>query len=218
MAFYSYAHVPWIKGNGQRGYRDEDLPSAASKRLQYETGKALLEKVGYIEIGMDHFALQTDALYKAMQNETLHRNFMGYTASKTQAMIGLGASSISDSWYGFAQNVKSIEAYYHLIEQNIIPVYRGHILNTEDLTIRKHILNLMCHFKTSWLTTELTFSELPEVLIKLKEFETDGLLEFQRKQVTVTEKGKPFIRNICMAFDVLLQRKRPETQLFSMTI
>lgn len=218
LAFYSYAHVPWIKGNGQRGYRDEDLPSAASKRLQYETGKALLEKVGYIEIGMDHFALQTDALYKAMQNETLHRNFMGYTASKTQAMIGLGASSISDSWYGFAQNVKSIEAYYHLIEQNIIPVYRGHILNTEDLTIRKHILNLMCHFKTSWLTTELTFSELPEVLIKLKEFETDGLLEFQRKQVTVTEKGKPFIRNICMAFDVLLQRKRPETQLFSMTI
>ncbi|MDC1505373.1 oxygen-independent coproporphyrinogen III oxidase [Winogradskyella sp.] len=218
LAFYSYAHVPWIKGNGQRGYRDEDLPSAASKRLQYETGKALLEKVGYIEIGMDHFALQTDALYKAMQNETLHRNFMGYTASKTQTMIGLGASSISDSWYGFAQNVKSIEAYYHLIEQNIIPVYRGHILNTEDLTIRKHILNLMCHFKTSWLTTELTFSELPEVLIKLKEFETDGLLEFQRKQVTVTEKGKPFIRNICMAFDVLLQRKRPETQLFSMTI
>lgn len=218
LAFYSYAHVPWIKGNGQRGYRDEDLPSAASKRLQYETGKALLEKVGYIEIGMDHFALQTDALHKAMQNETLHRNFMGYTASKTQAMIGLGASSISDSWYGFAQNVKSIEAYYHLIEQNIIPVYRGHILNTEDLTIRKHILNLMCHFKTPWLTTEFTFSELPEVLIKLKEFETDGLLEFQRKQVTVTEKGKPFIRNICMAFDVLLQRKRPETQLFSMTI
>lgn len=218
IAFYSYAHVPWVKGNGQRGFKDKDLPSADSKRNQYETGKRLLEKVGYSEIGMDHFALKSDSLYKAMRNKTLHRNFMGYTAFKTKAMIGLGASSISDSWYGFAQNVKSIEEYYHLIDEGIIPVYRGHILNTEDRRIRKHILNLMCHFKTSWLNHEMTFLELPEVLLKLKEFELDGLLEFERKQVTVTEKGKPFIRNICMAFDLLLQRKKPETKLFSMTI
>ncbi|WP_299124180.1 oxygen-independent coproporphyrinogen III oxidase [uncultured Winogradskyella sp.] len=218
IAFYSYAHVPWIKGNGQRGFNDSDLPSGESKRQQYEIGKRILENVGYKEIGMDHFALKSDSLYKAMQNETLHRNFMGYTPSKTQAMIGLGASSISDSWYGFAQNVKSIEEYYHLIEEGIIPVYRGHILNTEDLIIRGHILNLMCNFKTSWLTNDMVFEELPEVLIKLKEFEQDGLLEFERKQVTITEKGKPFVRNICMAFDLLLQRKKPETQLFSMTI
>ncbi len=218
IAFYSYAHVPWIKGNGQRGFKDEDLPSGESKRQQYETGKYLLEQVGYEEIGMDHFALKKDSLYQAMETETLHRNFMGYTASKTQAMIGLGVSSISDSWYGFAQNVKSIEDYYHLVNEDIIPIYRGHILNAEDLIIRKHILNLMCHFKTSWLHAEMVFKELPEVLIKLKEFEQDGLIEFERKQLTVTEKGQPFIRNICMAFDLLLQRKKPNTQLFSMTI
>ncbi|MUU78186.1 oxygen-independent coproporphyrinogen III oxidase [Winogradskyella endarachnes] len=218
IAFYSYAHVPWIKGNGQRGFNDTDLPTADSKRKQYEIGKQYLETAGYIEIGMDHFALKTDSLYQAMKNETLHRNFMGYTASKTQAMIGLGVSSISDSWYGFAQNVKSIEAYYNLIEKNIIPVFKGHILNTEDLIIRKHILNLMCNFKTEWTNKDAIFNDLPEVLIKLKEFELDGLLQFGNKQVIVTEKGKPFIRNICMAFDVLLQRKKPETKLFSMTI
>lgn len=218
IAFYSYAHVPWIKGNGQRGFNNEDLPSGASKRQQYETGKQLLEKVGYIEIGMDHFALNTDSLYKAMETKKLHRNFMGYTASKTKAMIGLGVSSISDSWYGFAQNVKSIEEYYHLIEEGIIPIYRGHILSKEDLTIRRHILNLMCHFETSWAHEELTFNEIPETLIKLKEFENDGLLNFGKEQITVTKKGKPFIRNICMAFDLLLQRKKPDTQLFSMTI
>jgi oxygen-independent coproporphyrinogen-3 oxidase len=218
IAFYSYAHVPWIKGNGQRGFKDADLPSGESKRRQYEIGKQRLENAGYVEIGMDHFALKSDSLYEAMKNETLHRNFMGYTASKTQAMIGLGASSISDSWYGFAQNVKSIEEYYHLINEGIIPVYRGHILNTEDLIIRKHILNLMCHFKTTWSDDTLTFNELPEILIKLKEFESDGLLQFGIKQIKVTEKGKPFIRNICMAFDLLLQRKKPDTQLFSMTI
>ncbi|EPR72123.1 Coproporphyrinogen III oxidase, oxygen-independent [Winogradskyella psychrotolerans RS-3] len=218
IAFYSYAHVPWIKGNGQRGFSDADLPTPDSKRQQYETGKQHFEAAGYVEIGMDHFALKTDSLYKAMENETLHRNFMGYTASKTQAMIGLGVSSISDSWYGFAQNVKSNEEYYHLLEHNIIPVFKGHILNAEDLAIRKHILNLMCNFKTDWEDDTLEFEELPEVLIKLKEFELDGLLQFEYKQVIVTEKGKAFIRNICMAFDLLLQRKKPETQLFSMTI
>ena len=218
LAFYSYAHVPWIKGNGQRGFIDTDLPSAELKRNQYELGKELLAEVGYEEIGMDHFALTTDSLYQSMTHGDLHRNFMGYTASKTQAMIGLGVSSISDSWYGFAQNVKGIESYYNLLKDNIIPVYRGHVLNDEDLTIRKHILNLMCRFETSWTKDSLYFDELPEALILLKEMEKDGLLQVYSNKIKVTKKGQPFVRNICMAFDVLLQRKQPDTQLFSMTV
>ncbi|WP_396603202.1 oxygen-independent coproporphyrinogen III oxidase [Algibacter sp. R77976] len=218
LAFYSYAHVPWIKGNGQRGFNDDDLPSAKLKRNQYELGKALLAEVGYEEIGMDHFALPTDSLYKSMEHGDLHRNFMGYTASKTQAMIGLGVSSISDSWYGFSQNVKEIERYYNLLKDNIVPVYRGHILNEEDLIIRKHILNLMCQFKTNWTKNSLYFKELPETIIQLKEMEKDGLLKIYANKIEVTKKGQPFVRNICMAFDVLLQRKKPDTQLFSMTV
>ena len=218
LAFYSYAHVPWIKGNGQRGFNDNDLPEPELKRQQYELGKQLLAQVGYHEIGMDHFALSTDSLYKSMLKGKLHRNFMGYTASKTLAMIGLGVSSISDSWYGFAQNEKSMESYYHLLKENIIPVYRGHSLSEEDLIIRKHILNLMCQFKTSWSQNSLYFTELPEVLIKLKEMEVDGLLSINANTIEVTKKGQPFVRNICMAFDLLLQRKQPNTQLFSMTV
>jgi oxygen-independent coproporphyrinogen-3 oxidase len=218
LAFYSYAHVPWIKGNGQRGFKEENLPSPETKRRQYELGKELLTEAGFVEIGMDHFALKSDSLYKSIEEKKLHRNFMGYSASKTQAMIGLGVSSISDSWYGFAQNVKGLEEYYHLISENIIPVFRGHILNNMDLIIRKHILNLMCLFETSWDTEETYFKELPEVLEKLGEMETDGLLKINENSIHVTERGKPFVRNICMAFDLLLQEKMPETQLFSMTI
>ena len=218
LAFYSYAHVPWIKGNGQRGFKDTDLPSAELKRRQYEDGKKLLAEVGYHEIGMDHFALTTDSLYQSMIEGKLHRNFMGYTASKTQAMIGLGVSSISDSWYGFAQNVKSIEEYYNLISEKTIPVYRGHILDKEDLIIRRHILNLMCQFKTSWNSDELYFNELPEVLNNLNEMKKDGLLNIGATSIAITKKGYPFVRNICMAFDLLLQRKKPDRQLFSMTI
>lgn len=218
LAFYSYAHVPWIKGNGQRGFNDSDLPSAELKRTQYELGKEMLTQVGYHEIGMDHFALPTDSLYQSLIESKLHRNFMGYTASKTQAMIGLGVSSISDSWYGFSQNVKGLESYYNLINDTILPVYRGHILNEEDLIIRKHILNLMCRFKTSWTSDNLYFKELPDALVQLKEMETDGLVHIKENSIEVTKKGQPFVRNICMAFDVLLQRKAPNTQLFSMTV
>jgi oxygen-independent coproporphyrinogen-3 oxidase len=218
LAFYSYAHVPWIKGNGQRGFKDEDVPKDEEKRKLYEVGKALLSHKGYHEIGMDHFALEDDAMYKAFKAGKLHRNFMGYTASKTQLMIGLGVSSISDSWYAFAQNEKELETYYARLSQNELPVYRGHVLTEEDLIIRRHILNLMCQFNTSWQNDDLYFEELPEVLAQLHEMEHDGLLQIKPNSLVVTEKGKAFVRNICMAFDLRLKRKTPQTLLFSMTV
>ncbi|AWK05265.1 oxygen-independent coproporphyrinogen III oxidase [Flavobacterium crocinum] len=218
LAFYSYAHVPWIKGNGQRGFNDENLPKDAEKRQLYEIGKKLLSQNGYHEIGMDHFALEADSLYKAAHNGKLHRNFMGYSASKTQVMIGLGVSSISDSWYSFAQNTKNLEDYYQLLEWDKLPVVKGHILNEEDLIIRKHILNLTCELQTSWTKESLNFIELPEVLIALQEIENDGLIVIEENSIKITEAGRPFVRNICMAFDLHLKRKSPETNLFSMTV
>jgi len=218
LAFYSYAHVPWIKGNGQRGFKDEDLPKDDEKRLLYEVGKKHLSEKGYHEIGMDHFALATDSLYHSFKNGNLHRNFMGYTSSKTQVMIGLGVSSISDSWYSFAQNVKTLEEYYDLLAQNELPIFRGHLLTTEDLIIRKHILNLMCQFHTTWAEYGTYFSELPEVLGRLEEMKNDGLVQITENAITVTEKGKAFVRNICMAFDLRMTRNVPDTELFSMTV
>jgi oxygen-independent coproporphyrinogen-3 oxidase len=219
LAFYSYAHVPWIKGNGQRGFKDEDVPKDEAKRQLYEVGKSLLADKGYYEIGMDHFAQKDDAMYTAFKEGKLHRNFMGYTASKTQVMIGLGVSSISDSWYAFAQNEKELEPYYNRLEQNEIPVFRGHVLTEEDLTIRKHILNLMCQFYTTWENDPFYFQTLlPEILYNLDELQNDGLIELTHNSLTVTEKGKPFVRNICMAFDLRLKRNAPTTQLFSMTV
>lgn len=218
IAFYSYAHVPWIKGNGQRGFDESNLPSGDEKRRLYETGKKHLTDVGYIEIGMDHFALPTDGLYKSFKNHSMHRNFMGYTASKTQLMIGLGVSSISDSWYGFAQNEKEIEVYYKRIDNNEIPVFRGHLLNEEDLTVRKHILNLMCQFTTSWEDEKMYVPEISEITEQLHEMVDDGLMTISDKKIEILEAGKPFVRNVCMAFDLRLQRNKPETKIFSMTI
>jgi oxygen-independent coproporphyrinogen-3 oxidase len=218
LAFYSYAHVPWIKGNGQRDFKDEDIPKDDEKRALYEVGKNLLYENDYYEIGMDHFALKTDSLYQSFKKGNLHRNFMGYSSSKTQLMIGLGVSSIGDSWYSFAQNTKVLKEYYRLLESDKLPIFRGHLLTSEDLIIRKHILNLMCQFETSWEDKSSYLDEIPEILIQLKEIEKDGLIIIQKNGIQVTDAGKPFIRNICMAFDLRLRRKAPKTQLFSMTI
>ena len=218
LAFYSYAHVPWMKGNGQRGFKDEDVPKDEQKRQMYEEGKRKLDESGYLEIGMDHFALPQDAMTVAFHKGNLHRNFMGYSASKTQLMIGLGVSAISDSWLGFGQNVKSFDDYYQMLEWDQIPVNKGHILTEEDLIVRKHILNIMCKFHTTWNSENTYFEGISEVLPQLQEFEQDGLLEFISNGIQVTEKGKAFVRNICMAFDMRLQRKAPDRQLFSMTV
>jgi len=217
IAFYSYAHVPWIKP-GQRSFTEKDLPQGIEKSILYEEGKALLEAKGYVEIGMDHFALKSDSLFDAMQTGNLHRNFMGYTSGRNQLLIGLGVSSISDSWTAFAQNVKTIEQYYKLLEENSFPIFKGHLLNDEDLIIRKHILNIMCNFETDWENPASQFVELEQVIMALQELEKDGLVVLSPFHLKVTEKGRAFLRNICMAFDLRLLRKQPATTLFSTTV
>ena len=217
LAFYSYAHVPWIKGVGQRGFDENDLPSGEEKRKLYENGKKLLEDLGYKEVGMDHFALEHDDLYQSMVSGDIHRNFMGYSSSKTQLMIGLGMSAISDSWYAFAQNEKTVEDYQKRVEEGKIPVFRGHILNDEDLKIRQHILNLMCRLETSW-DLQTSFPEIENALQALKEMEIDGLVEISNNSIKITEKGRAFTRNVAMTFDLRMLRNKPETRIFSMTI
>lgn len=217
LAFYSYAHVPWVKGVGQRGFDENDLPSGEEKRRLYEDGKQLLEELGYIEVGMDHFSLEHDDLYQSLIQKKLHRNFMGYTSSKTQLMVGLGMSAISDSWYAFAQNVKTVEEYQKIVEEGVIPVVKGHILSNEDLTVRRHILNLMCQLETTF-DIQNSFPELENAFGMLKEMESDELVEIHGSQIKITEKGRAFTRNVAMVFDLRMMRNKPETRIFSMTI
>jgi oxygen-independent coproporphyrinogen-3 oxidase len=217
IAYYSYAHVPWIKGVGQRGFDENDLPKDNEKRYLYELGKQLFFENGYVEIGMDHFALPSDSLHAAMVSKRLHRNFMGYTAGKTELMIGLGMSSISDSWYAFAQNEKSVEVYTERVNRGELPIFRGHLLNETDLILRRHILNLMCNLETDW-NEGLSSDMKHEIIERLGELIKDGLVDVDDKKVVAKEEGRKFVRNICMAFDLKLIENQPETRIFSMTI
>ena len=216
IAFYSYAHVPWIKGSGQRAYQESDLPDSVLKRRLYENGRQALLQAGYVEIGMDHFALPNDRLFKAMEQGHLHRNFMGYTENHTNVLIGLGVSAISDCWSAFSQNVKTVREYFQCLDNGTSPAFRGHILNEEDLILRKHILNLMCNFSTQWQPADKSFR--PLIIENLEEFEKDGLVSLSADHVSVTDPGRAFVRNICMAFDLRMKRHDSEIKLFSMTV
>jgi oxygen-independent coproporphyrinogen III oxidase len=217
LAFYSYAHVPWIKP-AQRAYSEADLPLGSEKRALYELGRTLLEDTGYREIGMDHFALPTDSLSKAMDAGTLHRNFMGYTPQYTRLSVALGASSIGDTWAAFMQNEKTIEAYSAAVDEGRFPIQRGHILTEEDQVLRQHILNVMCRFETSWEQPEQQCESLHDGIERLTELVDDGLLERAPFSLKVTDAGRPFIRNICMALDARYWRKQPEGALFSQSV
>lgn len=217
IAFYSYAHVPWVKP-GQRHFTEDDLPSGDEKRALYEFGRGMLEEAGYREVGMDHFALESDSLWRASTRGTLHRNFMGYTRRLVSPLIGLGVSSISDSWDVFVQNEKQVERYEKLVTKGEIPIFRGHQLNDEDQILRRHILNLMSRFETSWDSLAVYVPYLDTVAEKLEQPIRDGLVKLQGKHCKITSNGKAFLRNICMAFDARLERAAPQTQLFSRTI
>lgn len=216
IAFYSYAHVPWVKP-GQRRYNEADLPSPSQKQELYELGRKKLKAGGFLDIGMDHFTLISDSLYSAEMNGELHRNFMGYTHQYSKLMIGLGVSSISDTWSAFAQNVKKVEDYIHLVNEGQLPVFKGHELTKEDQVLRQHILNIMCKGMTSWKLPEEQCEAFNEGMERMRWLAQDGLVMLSEHQLLVTPLGKRFLRNICMALDARLWANQPETQLFSLT-
>lgn len=217
IAFYSYAHVPW-KSKGQRRYTEADLPAADNKWKMYQRGRELLEKTGLQPIGMDHFALVTDKLYKASLVGKMHRNFMGYTTTQSKLLIGLGASAISDSWNAFVQNEKEVEAYEEKIERDEWPIITGHKLNEEDLLLRKNILQLMCENKTVIARENFDEAFYNEIVNKLRSLETDKLITLNRDTIYVTPLGKTFIRNICSSLDSRMWRGQQAQGIFSRAI
>jgi oxygen-independent coproporphyrinogen III oxidase len=216
LAFYSYAHVPWVIP-GQRGYEDADLPSDVGKRLLYETGCRFLKEQGYHDIGMDHFALPHDALYNAMRIGRLHRNFMGYTTSNTDLLIGLGTSAISDAKYAYAQNLKQVENYERVVVNNELAIFKGHLQTEEDTLLKACIMHLACNGK---LTIELLSQIQDEQLLnEVNIMQSEGILLVTPDGISITDTGKAFIRNVCSVFDKRMKSTQGNaSQTFSKAI
>lgn len=215
IAFYSYAHLPSAFPS-QKSF-EQFLPKESEKRNLYEKGKKILLEMGYLEVGMDHFALENDPLYIAKKSKTLHRNFMGYTTSPSKILLGLGNSSISDVYYAYAQNTKEIDLYKEQISLGHFAISKGHMMSKEDIETRNLILKLICNHEADW--NFCYYSVLGKRnWEKLKTFAEEGILEFDAKGIKILPKGLPFVRNVCMVFDFRMQEKEERKFGFSKSI
>ena len=210
IAYYSYAHVPSMRP-AQKSY-EAHLPDEDDKWEFMQIGKDSFAHAGYEEVGMDHYVLPGDELLEARMNNELHRNFMGYTPFTSKLLIGLGVSAISDSWSGFAQNEKSISKYYELLELGELPIIKGHIHTKQDLFFRKHILNLMCDFETTWHETEFMEHGVTLNYRLLDQMQEDGLVTYNETGMKVSPEGREVIRVICTVLDARMNKANTALQ------
>jgi oxygen-independent coproporphyrinogen III oxidase len=223
VAVYSYAFVPWIQAH-QKQIHLEDLPPREVKLELFGIAFELFTAAGYVQIGMDHFALPTDALARAARERTLHRNFMGYTTHPAQDSIGFGVSAIGEIGGAFAQNTKKLTRYEEALAQDLPPVERGFERSRDDVIRRDVIQSLMCNFHLDVRSIERlhgidfatyfapSLEELDEGPV------AHGFVVRDADAIEVTEAGRLFVRNVCMAFDAYLKRHDGDRTRFSRTV
>jgi oxygen-independent coproporphyrinogen-3 oxidase len=223
VAVYSFAFVPWIRGN-QKKTDPATLPTPAVKFELFGQAMAAFLEAGYRQIGMDHFALPDDEMSVAQGQGRLQRNFMGYTVMPAADQIGLGVSSIGDVRGAFAQNVKKLSTYYQALDAGRLPIERGYILDDDDKLRRHVITNLMCNFVLDIPAVEAKFGirfaeRFALELGELNEPVGHGFVEVDETAIRVTQMGRLFVRNICMIFDRYLRAKQADGKpTFSRTV
>ncbi|MBI2236328.1 MAG: oxygen-independent coproporphyrinogen III oxidase [Magnetospirillum sp.] len=209
VALFGYAHVPWMKKH-QRLIPEESLPDTATRFAQYEQGCRLLtETLGYVQVGLDHFAAPDDELAVALKATRLHRNFQGYTTDTAPALIGLGASGIGSLPQGYVANEGDIHAYQRAIVEGRLPTARGVAVSADDLIRRDIIERLMCDLEVDLdqVAGRHGSAERFEVeLASLTPLQADGLVTVDGRHITVTDDGRTLVRAVCAAFDRYLRQ------------
>ncbi len=138
---------------------------------------------------------------------------------------------ISDAGIAFAQNYKTLHAYYKCltaaaaanpaehIDHSVadgsrlpstgsitVPVTKGYFLTKEDEAFRAYIMDVICCGVAAFHYEHLPLLKqytFPELVL----LEADQLITWNEKGLQVTERGRHFLRNICKAFDLHLLRK-----------
>jgi oxygen-independent coproporphyrinogen-3 oxidase len=212
IALYGYAHLPKMF-KPQRRIAEADLPSAESKLQILMLAIGRLTGAGYLYIGMDHFAKPEDELAVAQRRGHLHRNFQGYSAQPDSDMLGVGVSAIGQSGPTYYQNRKTLADYYGALDNGHLPVLRGLELSPDDLVRRAVIRALICNFRVSIESIELSYlvnfrEYFADELVELRRLAEDGLVELQPDWIVVTPAGRMLVRIICMVFDRYLRDNR----------
>ena len=209
IALFGYAHVPWMKKH-QRLIDEEALPDINERWRQYESAARQLIDAGYVQIGLDHFALACDPMAVALGENRLHRNFQGYTTDGAEVLLGFGASGIDSLPQGYVGNETTLHGYKDLIRAGKLATARGIEVGQDDLLRRALIERLMCDLKldvdlicAAW---QVDPSQFDADLARLQPMQQDGLIVVEGRRLTMTEDGRPLVRAACAAFDRYLNQ------------
>jgi oxygen-independent coproporphyrinogen-3 oxidase len=205
ISFLPYAHVPWIK-QSQRRYTEADLPESGTRQQLYVLGRERMGAAGMVEIGMDQYAQREEPLARALRAGSLSRNFMGFSASTTDVLIGLGVSAIGDNRRAYAQNEKNLQQYEGRVLAGSLPLQRGQSLSGEDLRIRELLWHLLTTSRAKLAAEVLAAHWWPATRTALQDLQRDGLLQLTDDAIQVTQLGRAFLRQIGMAFDLYLRQ------------
>ncbi|MDR1368218.1 MAG: coproporphyrinogen III oxidase, partial [Candidatus Accumulibacter sp.] len=212
ISVYNYAHLPTLF-RAQRRIDATDLPSVEERlRILSLTIRRLCD-AGYVFIGMDHFAKPADELALAQRAGRLHRDFQGYSTRPDCDTLAFGVSSISKLGPAYCQNEKTLSAYYGALDRGELPVFRGIVLDADDLLRRAVILSLMCRFEVSFAEFESEYlidfkKYFLEEIVELGRMEEAGLVVIEKDRVAVLPRGRLLVRVISMVFDKYLRCDR----------
>ncbi len=209
IALFGYAHVPWMKSH-QKMIDEDALPGATERWRQFELASTRLVELGYLKVGLDHFALPGDHMAKALKNETLHRNFQGYTTDPAGALLGFGASAIGRLPQGYVQNLSPLKAYKEAVSDGKPPTGRGIEFSDDDKLRGDIIERLMCDLSVDLNRVCAAHNTDPAVfaedLKKLDRLVADKAVDVSGGRITVLESGRPLVRLAASAFDAYLDK------------
>jgi oxygen-independent coproporphyrinogen-3 oxidase len=209
LATFGYAHVPWFKIH-QRLIDAALLPGAAERIAQAAAAQEELEKAGYVAIGLDHFAKPEDDMALAQRAGTLRRNFQGYTTDLSDALLGLGSSSIGRLPQGFLQSAPDIGGWTRAIEAGRAPIVRGVAVTDDDRARSDLIERLMCDFSVDYgvFAARLAGPDaFDDAKSELDALAADGVVRHDAaaRRLEMTPAGRPFVRLAAAAFDARLK-------------
>ncbi|MFN3376491.1 MAG: oxygen-independent coproporphyrinogen III oxidase [Burkholderiaceae bacterium] len=212
IALYAYAHLP-ERFKPQRRIVAAELPTAGAKISMLSRSLDAFMEAGYVYVGMDHFALPTDALAVAKRQGRLHRNFQGYSTQPDCDLIGLGVSAIGRVGATYSQNAKTLEEYYDFLDQGRLPIVRGLALTRDDMLRRAVIMSLMCQgevlfepLEQAWLIDFRQY--FGAEMAQMEDMAGQGLVTVRDDGIEVTAMGWFFVRGVAMVFDRYLQADR----------
>ena len=226
VAIYSFAFVPWAKPH-QKRIDAAALPGAERKIELALAARERLADAGYESVGLDHWALPGDELARAARERRLERNFMGYSPRAAATTIAFGVSGIGDVEGAYFQNHHRLATWEEAIDAGALPIERGLVLDADDL-VRRHVIHrLLCDFRVGKRELRERFdvdfdSAFAVPLARLADWNRSSpvpLVENRPEELAVTETGRLFVRNVCLAFDRYLEaRQAAGRPVFSRTV